>query len=100
MPLYVTATYQVKDDSVELVKNAIEKFTAYVKKNEPGTKMYLAWQEKDDPTKFIHFFIFENDEAQEIHSKSEAVKKFESVYTPNLINGPVIFTDFSLVATI
>lgn len=99
MPLYITATYQVKPQAVEKVQTAVEEFTQYVKENEPGTRMYIAWQQKGDPTKFIHFFIFEDEKAQEIHSKSEAVKKFESIYSPELIGGDVIFTDYGFVAT-
>ena len=99
VPLYITATYQVKPDSVQRVKAAIDKFTHYVKENEPGTQLYLAWQDKNDLTKFIHFFIFADEKAQEIHSNSDAVKQFESIYSPELVNGPVLFTHFTSVAS-
>jgi quinol monooxygenase YgiN len=98
MQIYQTAHYQVKEEAVEEVKEAIARFVIYIKANEPGTRMYKAWQNKEDPTKFVHLFIFENDMAQDLHSKSHAVKKFESVYSPVLISGPVIFTDYITVA--
>jgi quinol monooxygenase YgiN len=52
MPLYQTGGYQVKPSGVNKVKQAIKEFVAYVQANEPGTHMYLAWQQKDDPTRF------------------------------------------------
>lgn len=97
--IYQTAYYQVNEQSVNKVKEAVKEFTQYVKKNEPGTIMYLAWQKKDDPTCFVHLFIFKDEAAQDIHSKSNAVKKFESVYAPELVSEGVNFTDYELVAT-
>ena len=99
MAIYQTATYQVKPQSVEKVKRAIEEFVRYVQANESGTQMYTAWQQQDDPTRFIHLFIFEDDVAQTVHSESAAVKKFESIYSPELVGGDVVFTDFSQVAS-
>jgi quinol monooxygenase YgiN len=69
-----------------------------VKANEPGSQMYLAWQQKDDPTKFVHLFIFEDEAAQARHGKSEAVRRFESVYSPELVGGEVVFTDYVMIA--
>lgn len=97
--IYQTAYYQVNEQSIEKVKGAIKEFTQYVKENEPGTIMYLAWQKKDDPTSFVHFFIFKDETAQDIHSKSAAVKKFEAIYSPELVSKGVSFTDYKLVAT-
>lgn len=94
-----TAYYQVKEDAVEKVKQAIVDFTLYVKDNERGTKLYLAWQKEDDPTCFVHLFIFENEEARETHSKSDAVKKFESIYSQVLLSQGVDFTDYGPVAS-
>jgi quinol monooxygenase YgiN len=99
MAIYQTATYRVKPQAVEKVKRAIEEFVQYVRTHEPGTRMYIAWQQQDDPTRFIHLFIFENAAAQTVHSESQAVKRFESIYSPELVGGEVVFTDFNLVAT-
>ena len=99
MAIYQTATYQVKPQAVNKVKQAIEEFVNYVRANESGTRMYVAWQQKEDPTRFIHLFIFEDDAAMTRHSESEAVKRFESIYSPELVGGNVVFTDFNLIAT-
>jgi quinol monooxygenase YgiN len=62
MPIQTIAQYRVKPSGVDKVKRAIEEFVPYVRANEPGTRLYLAWQQKDDPTRFVHFFIFEERE--------------------------------------
>jgi quinol monooxygenase YgiN len=98
MPIYTIAEYRVRRSGAERVKRAIEEFVRYVKANEPGTRTYLAWQRKDDPTGFVHFFIFEDEAAHKVHSGSEAVKRFEAVYRPELIGGDVVFTDYEWVA--
>jgi quinol monooxygenase YgiN len=99
MPVYTIAQYAVKAPAVEKVKKAIEEFVRYVKANEPRTRLYVAWQQKDDPTRFVHFFIFEDEAAHKAHGESAAVKRFESVYSPELVGGPVDFTDYNLVAS-
>jgi quinol monooxygenase YgiN len=99
MPIYQTAHYQVKPAAVDKVSAAIEEFVAYVKANEPGTKLYASWQQKDDPTRFVHLFIFEDEGAHKTHGQSSAVRAFEAVYRPELVGGPVVFTDYVQVAT-
>jgi quinol monooxygenase YgiN len=98
MPIYTIAEYRVRTSGVDKVKRAIQEFVPYVKANEPGTRMYLAWQQEQDPARFVHFFIFENEAAHEAHSQSAAVKKFEAAYRPELDGGEVVFTDYHLVA--
>jgi quinol monooxygenase YgiN len=98
MPIYTIAEYRIRPSGVEKVKRAIEEFVQYVQASEPGTRMYAAWQQKDDPGHFVHLFIFEDEGAHTIHSKSEAVKRFEATYRPELIGGNVVFTDFHFVA--
>ena len=98
MPIHQIAEYQVQAEAVVAVKAAIEEFVRYVADHEPGTTMYAAWQRADDPTRFSHLFIFEDESAHEAHGRSEAVAQFESVYRPVLVGGPVVFTDFTLVA--
>ena len=99
MPIFQTASYQVKPEAVDRVKAAIETFVAYVKGNEPGTKLYAAWQQAEDSTRFVHLFIFEDESAHQTHGRSDAVGAFEAVYRPELVDGPVVFTDFVQVAT-
>ena len=98
MPIYETGGYRVKRSAVPKVKKAIKEFVEYVRRHEPGTQMYLAWQEKNDPTHFLHFFIFRDAAARSRHGKSAAVKKFEAVYGPELVGGDVIFTEYKAVS--
>ncbi len=98
MPIYQTAHYQVHQDAVDKVKAAIAEFVDYVGAHEPGTKIYAAWQQEDDPTRFVHLFEFADAEAHEAHGRSDAVRRFEDVYRPELASGPVIFTDYVQIA--
>ena len=98
MPIYQTAHYRARANAVEKVKAAIESFVDYVRGSEPGTRMYAAWQEVEDPTSFVHLFIFEDEAAHQAHGASKAVRQFESVYQPELLDGPVVFIDYGLVA--
>src|SRR6202158_5973296 len=98
MPIYQTGGYHVRASGVNKVKQAIKNFFAYVQANEPGTHMYLAWQQQDDPTRFLHLFIFENAAAQTRHGQSEAVKRFESISTPHMFGDEVGSTDHELIA--
>ena len=98
MAIYQLAHYQVRQSGVPRVKEAIEEFVQYIDANEPGTLVYLAWQGQDDPTRFTHIFVFANEAAQTIHSQSEAVKRFESIYTPELVSEGVDFVDYDWVA--
>jgi quinol monooxygenase YgiN len=98
MPIYETGAYRVKRSAVPKVKKAIKKLIEYVNVHEPGSQMYLAWQENGDPTRFLHFFIFKDAAARSRHGKSEAVKKFEAVYGPELVGRDVVFTEYQAVS--
>jgi quinol monooxygenase YgiN len=98
MPIYQLARYQVRPSGVEKVKQAIQEFVAYIQSNEPGTELYLAWQQQNDPTRFVHVFIFRDEAAHEAHGQSEEVKRFEAVYTPELVGKGVDFVDYNWVA--
>jgi quinol monooxygenase YgiN len=64
-----------------------------------GTRIYTAWQQESDPTKFVHLFEFTDEEAHRAHGTSAAVRKFEEVYQPELAAGPVVFTDYLQIAS-
>jgi quinol monooxygenase YgiN len=99
VPIYQTAHYQVNPGAVDKVKAAIVEFVEYVTKREPGTRVYTAWQQESDPTKFVHLFEFADEEAHKAHGASAAVRRFEDVYQPELAAGPVVFTDYLQIAS-
>jgi len=99
MPIYQTAHYAIRPEGLAAVKEAITEFVDYVTKNEPGSRLYASWQQADDPTQFVHLFIFADEAAHRAHGESAAVRQFEAVYRPYLAAGPVVFTDYTQIAT-
>jgi quinol monooxygenase YgiN len=87
------ARYQVRAESLERCLAAIREFVTYVRLNEPGTLRYDVWQELDDPTRFVHIFVFRDMAADKVHSESAAVKKFSSTLYPECL-APVEFIDY------
>jgi quinol monooxygenase YgiN len=92
------ARYQVRPEALERCLAAIHEFVAYVRANESGTLRYEVWQERDDPTRFVHIFIFRDAEADRTHSESAAVKKFAAVLYPECL-APVEFIDYHQVVS-
>ena len=92
------ARYQVRRDKLDVCLAAIRDFVAYVRKNEKGTLRYDVWQEKNDPTKFVHIFTFRDADADRTHSESEEVKKFAGILYPNCL-APVEFIDYQQIAS-
>ncbi|HEX4700859.1 MAG TPA: antibiotic biosynthesis monooxygenase family protein [Pseudonocardiaceae bacterium] len=99
MPIYQTAHYRVRAEAVDKVKAAIVEFVQYIAANEPGTIRYDAWQQEEDPTRFVHLFKFADEAAATVHGNSAEVRRFEDVYTPELTEGSVVFTNYDVVAT-
>jgi len=92
------ARYQVRPESLGRCLAAIQEFVAYVRANEPGTLRYEVWQERADPTRFVHIFVFRDADADRVHSESQEVKKFAGVLYPACL-APVEFIDYSHVAS-
>jgi quinol monooxygenase YgiN len=90
------ARYQVRPEGKECCLAAIHEFVAYIRSSEPGTLRYDVWQERGDPTRFVHIFTFRDAEAERIHSESPAVKKFTGVLYPECL-APVEFIEYDLV---
>jgi quinol monooxygenase YgiN len=99
MPIYTIAEYRIKPAGIERVKEAITEFVVYIRANEPGTRVYAAWQDQSDPSRFVHIFIFEDEAAHHAHATSRAVKHFEAAYGPELDGAPVKFVDFNNIAS-
>ena len=98
MLIYMTAKFEVQKEALGACQQTIREFVDYVRANEFDTILYTSLQEKENPTRFIHDFIFRNQEAREIHSNSDAVNRFTSVLYPNLV-APVEFTEYVVFAS-
>ena len=96
MAIYQTARYEVRPEALARCKRAIREFVEYVKAQEPGTFRYISMQDKQHPTRFLHFIIFVNAAAERKHSSSAAVKKFAGILYPNCVR-PVEFTEYTAV---
>ena len=98
MPIYQTAYFVVRDDALEICQKAIREFVDYVRENEPDTLRYTSLQGKEHSTHFLHYFVFRDEQACELHANSAAVNHFTSILYPNLI-APVDFTEYNLFAS-
>src|SRR5262245_49538030 len=87
------ARYEVRPESLEECLAAIREFVAYVRSNEPGALRYEVWQESAHPTRFVHIFIWRDEEANRVHGESDAVEKFAGILYPNCV-APVEFTEY------
>lgn len=98
MTIHQTAHFIVREDALETCQRAIKEFMDYVRENEPDTILYTSLQEKEDPNHFMHYFIFEDEVARDLHSNSDAVNRFTGILYPNLIV-PVEFTKYNMLAS-
>jgi quinol monooxygenase YgiN len=80
----------VRPKRLEKSLAAIRKCVDYVRANEPGTLSCEVWQEKSEPTRFVHLFVFRDAEADRIHSESPESKEFADVLYPECL-APVEF---------
>lgn len=94
--IHQLARYEVRPESLDQCLAAIHKFVAYVRANEPGTLRYDVWQEAGHPTRFVHAFIFRDEDADRAHSESAEVKELASVLYPACLD-PVEFIDYDFV---
>lgn len=76
MKEYVMIPFQVQEDKLEEAKEIISKLISDVKEKEPGTLLYKSLQLRKDPTSFIHFIIFADNDAHMKHRSSPYVVEF------------------------
>jgi quinol monooxygenase YgiN len=73
---YVMIPFQVKEENLGEAKTTIRELIANVRENEPETLLYKSLQLKNDPTSFIHFIIFADDDAHLRHRSAAYVIEF------------------------
>ncbi len=70
----VIATIKVKEDKIEEAKTFLKNLAAETLDNEAGTLAYIPHQKKDDPTTFIFYEKYADEDAFGIHGKNLASK--------------------------
>jgi quinol monooxygenase YgiN len=90
------AFYEVRPEALERVDAAIHEFVGYIRSNEPGTLRYDVLQEKEHSTRFVHIFIFKDQQAHTRQVSSVEVKKFSDILYPECL-APVEFIDYALI---
>jgi quinol monooxygenase YgiN len=98
MTIYMTAKFEVRQEALDICRRVIQEFVENVRANEPDTLLYTSLHEKENSTRFLHYFIFRDENARELHSSSEAVNRFTSILYPNLV-APVEFTEYTMFAS-
>ena len=96
-PIRQLARYQVGYDGLARCLSAIREYVDWVHANEPGTLLYEVWQERDNPTSFVHVCVFRDTVADRAHSQSPALHKFTRILGPECL-APVEFIDYERVA--
>jgi quinol monooxygenase YgiN len=94
--IHELARYEVRPESLPEVLAAIHEFVAYVRANEAGALRYEVWQESEHPTRFVHLFVWRDEDANRVHGESEAVKKFAGILYPKCL-APVEFIEYKQV---
>lgn len=94
--IHELARYEVRPEALDTCIAAIHEFVAHVRANEAGALRYEVWQESEHPTRFVHIFVWRDQEANRIHGESAAVKKFAGILYPNCL-APVEFTEYRLL---
>ena len=94
--IHELARYEVRPEALDECLAAIHEFVAHVRAQEPGSLRYEVWQEAKHPTRFVHIFVWKNEEANRKHGESAAVKKFAGILYPNCL-APVEFTEYRQV---
>ena len=94
--IHELARYEVRPEALEQCLAAIQEFVTHVRTNEPGALRYEVWQEKEHPTRFVHIFVWRDEESNSLHGKSAAVRKFAGILYPNCLK-PVEFIEYTQV---
>jgi quinol monooxygenase YgiN len=75
MPYVVSATWTAEPGKEPVVLDAIEKLTP-ASRQEPGNRVYQAYQDPAEPTVFHLFEIYEDEEAYAAHGSSPHFKEY------------------------
>ena len=72
----VVATLKVQPGKEDAFRQEAEKMIAHVKSGEPGTLTYILHQSNSDPTEFLFFETYKDQESLTAHGASEPMRHF------------------------
>ena len=72
----VIATLRVQSGKEEAFQREAEKMITHVKANEPGTLTYVLHRSSADPTEFMFYEVYKDQEALNTHGASEPMRHF------------------------
>jgi len=84
----VIATIKVKQDKVDEARKFVADMARSVRENEPGTLAYVAHQRKDDPTTFVFYEKYADDEAFATHGAN--LRKVGAQFAALLAGAPEV----------
>ena len=87
MPIYTTASFRVRPESLEKCERAVATFASRIAAEEPGTRLYLSLQDGAERTRFLHVMTFDDEAAEERHRHSPATREFTTFLYPELLGG-------------
>jgi len=71
--LLVVAQWEVKEGKADAVVDTLRRFLPQAQ-SEPGVKLFLIGQDKENPAQFLFYELFENDDAFQAHQASAYFK--------------------------
>ena len=89
-PITVVARVKVRAGSEAAAEAAFRKHVEHVRRDEPGTLVYLMHRSRKDPTIFAFYERYEDAAAFDRHGKSAAMQSLFRELTPMLDGPPAI----------
>jgi quinol monooxygenase YgiN len=80
--IHQIAEYEIKEEDIDKAKIIINDYVSKIRENESDTLVYRSMNNKLEKTKFIHYMIFKDSTAREVHRNTLWVKIFISKIHP------------------
>ena len=89
--IHTRVEYKVKPEAIPDVLKQITDYIDTVRNKEPDVRVYESYQNKDDPSKFIHLAEFKDKEAEQNHKDISHTKEFAKFLWPLCEQEPKFF---------
>jgi quinol monooxygenase YgiN len=86
-PVTVVARLKVRSGQEPAAETLFRRHIEYVRREEPGTLVYVFHRSRKDPTSFLFYERYEDAAAFDRHGKSAAMQSLFRELTP-LLDGP------------